>query len=158
MLPRSSGLCSKTFLMISTILAMGSLAGLSAAVAGEPQNETQFHADLPHAFQTAQHPKNHQTPLLLRFYQEFISPIDGDRCPMTPTCSQYAAQAFKKHGPVMGWIMTCDRLTRCGLHKEPALRLDPVADNDFWWFTAPNTADKSDQTDKAVSAFQEHTP
>ena len=47
---------------------------------------------------------------LLRLYQVFISPLDGDRCPMKPTCSQFSAQAIRKHGPFLGIIMTTDRL------------------------------------------------
>jgi hypothetical protein len=64
---------------------------------------------------------------------------------MYPSCSHYAARALKEHGPVMGWIMTCDRLLRCGrsetrlsprvrVHGRP-LTFDPVEANDFWWFT-----------------------
>lgn len=85
--------------------------------------------------------------LFIRFYQEHISPVDGDRCPMTPSCSEYARQAVQKHGPVMGWIMACDRLMRCGrdeVRLSPARTVngqrytrDPVAANDFWWFTPP---------------------
>jgi hypothetical protein len=64
---------------------------------------------------------------------------------MYPSCSGYAAQALKKHGPVMGWIMTCDRLLRCGRSDtrlaprvrfhDRTLTFDPVEANDFWWFT-----------------------
>ena len=80
----------------------------------------------------------------IRFFQDHISAVDGDRCPMNPSCSQYAARAMKKHGPVMGWIMACDRLVRCGRDEawvSPHVRIkgrdyiqDPVAANDFWWF------------------------
>ena len=83
----------------------------------------------------------------VRFYQDHISPVDGDRCPMHPSCSEYARQAIQKHGPVLGWIMACDRLIRCGrdevrlapirmVNTQPHT-LDPVAANDFWWFTPP---------------------
>lgn len=79
------------------------------------------------------------------FYQSHISPADGDRCPMVPSCSAYAARAVEKHGLLLGWIMACDRLTRCG-RDEAALSdkieidkktyvLDTVEDNDFWWFS-----------------------
>lgn len=81
---------------------------------------------------------------LFRFYQEHISVADGNRCAMAPSCSRYSLQAFEKHGPIMGWIMTCDRLIRCGrddvtispqimVNHQP-LSYDPVAANDFWWF------------------------
>jgi len=82
--------------------------------------------------------------VLVRFYQDHLSGADGSRCPMTPSCSEYAAQAVEKHGPVMGWIMACDRILRCGrseMKLAPRVRiqgrsyvLDPVSGNDFWWF------------------------
>ncbi len=82
--------------------------------------------------------------IFIRFYQDHISAVDGARCPMTPSCSEYAARAMKKHGPVMGWIMACDRLVRCGrdeVNISPIIRRnnhtyvsDPVSANDFWWF------------------------
>lgn len=72
-----------------------------------------------------------------------ISPVDGDRCSMVPSCSDYALQAIEKHGFLMGWIMGCDRLMRCGhdelYRSETLVRggevycVDPVSNNDFWW-------------------------
>lgn len=80
----------------------------------------------------------------INFYQKYISPIDGDRCPMHPSCSRYAADAIKKHGFFTGWIMTSDRLVRCGrdtCKNAPVITIDnenyyydPVEANDFWWF------------------------
>ena len=80
---------------------------------------------------------------VLHFYQKHLSPVDGDRCSMYPTCSGYAAEALKKHGFAVGWIMTCDRLVRCGrdeMKRSPMVTVnnrprcyDPVAANDFWW-------------------------
>lgn len=83
---------------------------------------------------------------VIRFYRTVISPADGSRCPMYPTCSTYARQVFEKHGPILGWIMTCDRLVRCGRDEarlSPHIAVesgkavyDPVEANDFWWFEA----------------------
>jgi len=83
------------------------------------------------------------SPYPIDVFQRYISPVDGDRCPMHPSCSGYAAEAVKKHGPVMGWIMACDRLLRCGrdeVRLSPMIRVngrnrthDPVERNDFWW-------------------------
>ena len=82
-------------------------------------------------------------PFLLCFYKTYISPADGDRCPMDPGCSLYGARAFEKHGILMGWVMACDRLLRCGRDEmdvsPPIIRngkqycYDPVSANDFWW-------------------------
>ena len=51
-------------------------------------------------------------PLLnfVKFFRDTISPIDGSRCSMYPTCSQYSVESFKKHGVFLGWLLTCDRL------------------------------------------------
>ncbi|MFN2356922.1 MAG: membrane protein insertion efficiency factor YidD [Desulfotignum sp.] len=84
---------------------------------------------------------------IIRFYQDHISGANGSRCPMSPSCSEYAAQALEKHGPVMGWIMVFDRVMRCGRSETrlaPQKRIngerkshDPVSANDFWWFKPP---------------------
>ena len=102
---------------------------LPPAVAGDPKNPVTVESN----------------PVLkpLRLITGIISRADGDRCPMVPTCSAYSAQAIQKHGLLKGWIMTSDRLMRCGRDE---LRLsdtvlingrkrshDPVSNNDFWW-------------------------
>lgn len=78
----------------------------------------------------------------IKFYQDYISRVDGDRCPMHPTCSQYCTEAFKKHGTFLGWIMCSDRLIRCGRDEKKLSdpvwidgqkrSYDPVSNNDFW--------------------------
>ena len=88
--------------------------------------------------------QNHDENFLLHFYQKHISVVDGNRCAMYPSCSRYAATAFQKHGLIMGWIMACDRLVRCGRDEADIARHiivnnhelihDPVEANDFWWF------------------------
>lgn len=81
-------------------------------------------------------------PFAIKIYQKYISGIDGDRCSMYPSCSHYSSQAIKTHGWFKGWIMTCDRLIRCGRDESkfshPVMvngRLhtyDPVDRNDIW--------------------------
>lgn len=90
---------------------------------------------------------------VIKFYQAHISGIDGNRCPMYPSCSQYSAQAIQKHGFGLGWIMACDRLLRCGrdeVRLSPHVRVngrelifDPVSANDFWWFSPKPSAVKN---------------
>lgn len=85
--------------------------------------------------------------MFVRFYQDHISGADGSRCPMTPSCSEYAARALKKHGPLLGWVMACDRILRCGRNEVSLVpekwingrshAYDPVSANDFWWFEEP---------------------
>ena len=51
--------------------------------------------------------------MLIRFYQVCISPLKPASCRFTPTCSQYGLQAFRKHGPIKGLILTTWRILRC---------------------------------------------
>ncbi len=79
---------------------------------------------------------------VMGFYSKYISAVDGDRCSMYPNCSLYSAQAFRKHGAVIGAVMTADRLIHeadeSGLAPKVnvngrVLNYDPVSNNDFWW-------------------------
>lgn len=81
---------------------------------------------------------------LIELYQRYISPIDGKSCPSYPSCSNYCKQAIRKHGVIMGWLMTVDRLIHEGRHEIEVSPLifkdgkwkiyDPVENNDFWWY------------------------
>ena len=51
--------------------------------------------------------------LLIEFYRRCISPLKPPSCRFTPTCSQYALEAFRKHGPFKGLYLTIRRLLRC---------------------------------------------
>ena len=50
---------------------------------------------------------------LIRFYQICISPLKPPSCRFTPTCSQYALEAFRKHGPFKGLYLAVKRILRC---------------------------------------------
>ena len=79
----------------------------------------------------------------VKFYQYAISPVIGSRCSMYPSCSNYSLLVIKKHGGLIGFAMTVDRL----MHEAEELRsgplieedngrylvYDPVENNDFWW-------------------------
>lgn len=78
----------------------------------------------------------------LVLFQVLVSPGDGPRCGMFPTCSAYARGAVRKHGPLLGTFMAADRLMRDNgdargyplIERYGRLRLfDPVEANDFWW-------------------------
>lgn len=49
----------------------------------------------------------------IRFYQRFISPLTPPTCRFTPTCSNYAIQAIRKHGPFKGLALAVWRIMRC---------------------------------------------
>ena len=62
--------------------------------------------------------------LPIRFYRHFISPFTPASCRFTPTCSQYAVEALRKHGPLRGSWLTLRRLLRC--HPLGGSGYDPV--------------------------------
>ena len=47
------------------------------------------------------------------FYQTCISPFTPPTCRFTPTCSEYAKQALRKHGPIKGLYLAVWRILRC---------------------------------------------
>lgn len=61
---------------------------------------------------------------LIRFYQVCISPLKPPTCRFTPTCSQYALEAFRRHGPFKGLYLAVRRLLRC--HPWGGSGYDPV--------------------------------
>ncbi|MDR3107051.1 MAG: membrane protein insertion efficiency factor YidD [Bifidobacteriaceae bacterium] len=50
---------------------------------------------------------------MLRGYQRWVSPLFGPRCRFYPSCSAYAIEALRKHGPAKGAGLTLWRLVRC---------------------------------------------
>ncbi|MFA5443388.1 MAG: membrane protein insertion efficiency factor YidD [Bacteroidales bacterium] len=51
--------------------------------------------------------------LLVKCYQICISPFTPPSCRFTPTCSQYALEALRKHGPLKGLYLAVWRFLRC---------------------------------------------
>lgn len=62
--------------------------------------------------------------MLVRGYQVAISPLLPPACRYTPTCSQYAIEALRRHGALKGGWLTLRRLGRC--HPFRAGGHDPV--------------------------------
>ena len=114
---------------------------------------TQAHAVLPHCRELHRRTSSSSTAppervglfrstfwLGLRFYQVAISPADGSSCTMYPSCSQYAIEAIRQDGPILGTWMTAARLTRN--HSDPhvprcrgngrTFAYNPPRD-DAWW-------------------------
>ncbi|MCL2727767.1 MAG: membrane protein insertion efficiency factor YidD [Bacteroidales bacterium] len=50
---------------------------------------------------------------LIKFYQYCISPFIPKSCRFSPSCSVYALEALKKHGPVKGLFLAIRRIVRC---------------------------------------------
>lgn len=68
--------------------------------------------------------------LPIRFYRMAISPLLPPSCRFTPTCSQYAIEAIRKHGPLKGFYLAVRRLLRC--HPWGGCGYDPVPENFHW--------------------------
>lgn len=62
--------------------------------------------------------------LPISFYQRCISPLTPPACRFTPTCSQYAVEAIRKHGPFKGFWLAVKRISRC--HPWGGSGYDPV--------------------------------
>ncbi len=50
---------------------------------------------------------------LIRFYQITLSVFLGQHCRFSPTCSNYAIEALKRHGAVRGTILSSKRICKC---------------------------------------------
>ncbi len=61
---------------------------------------------------------------LVYFYKYAISPLTPASCRHTPTCSEYAVQAIKMHGPFRGFVLAARRISKC--HPWGTHGYDPV--------------------------------
>ena len=61
---------------------------------------------------------------VIRAYKVLISPYFAGSCRFLPTCADYAAEAFARHGVAHGAWLTAKRLARC--HPLCAAGHDPV--------------------------------
>tara|TARA_Y100000815_G_C12865814_1_gene320823 strand:- start:68 stop:328 length:261 start_codon:yes stop_codon:yes gene_type:complete len=64
---------------------------------------------------------------LIFAYRATLSPLIGGQCRFTPTCSQYALEAVRAHGPLRGARLAARRILRChpfskGGYDPPPLR------------------------------------
>jgi len=50
---------------------------------------------------------------IINLYQIFLSPIIGNRCRFTPSCSKYMSDSIKRYGPISGGLLGLKRLLRC---------------------------------------------
>lgn len=62
--------------------------------------------------------------VLLRGYQLLISPVLGNHCRYSPSCSEYCKQAIEIYGTVQGLLLGSKRLLRC--HPWHVGGYDPV--------------------------------
>jgi putative membrane protein insertion efficiency factor len=62
--------------------------------------------------------------LPIKLYQKCISPFTPPMCRFQPTCSHYAVEAIRKHGPFKGFWLAVKRILRC--HPWGGSGYDPV--------------------------------
>jgi uncharacterized protein len=60
-------------------------------------------------------------------YKTFISSQDHMSCVFTPSCSEYAVEAVRRQGMLIGLINTFDRLTRCNGLRAKDYPVDQVS-------------------------------
>lgn len=94
------------------------------------------------------------------FYQHYLNHLWGQSCAYYPSCSNYALLAIRKHGAVIGTVITFDRLqheanearTSPLILTEGQIKVyDPLENNDYWWYMKPGSepiapADKEKKT------------
>lgn len=64
--------------------------------------------------------------MLIRVYRYCLSPLLGPRCRHLPSCSDYAEDAIRRHGPARGAWLAIKRIGRC--HPWGTSGYDPVPD------------------------------
>ena len=79
--------------------------------------------------------------ILLRLYKLAISPYLGRNCRFHPSCSEYAAEAISRHGPLKGFVMSGRRLCKC--HPWHAGGYDPVPEQSARTNRTPDSASAS---------------
>ena len=62
--------------------------------------------------------------VLIRVYRWTLSPLLGPSCRFEPSCSAYAEEAIRLHGPARGGWLMIRRLARC--HPFCRGGIDPV--------------------------------
>jgi uncharacterized protein len=61
---------------------------------------------------------------MIRGYQLLLSPVLGNNCRFSPTCSTYAIEAIQAHGLLRGAWLAMRRIARC--HPWGGAGHDPV--------------------------------
>ncbi|MDH5517027.1 MAG: membrane protein insertion efficiency factor YidD [Gammaproteobacteria bacterium] len=64
---------------------------------------------------------------IIRAYQIVLSPVFGQHCRFTPSCSNYAIEALQKHGILRGSWLASKRLLSCHPWHEGGY--DPVPEH-----------------------------
>lgn len=87
---------------------------------------------------------------LVLLYRYTISPLLGNNCRYTPSCSEYAMEALQLHGPLKGGWLTLKRLGRCHPFSHQH-GWDPVPGSESTQQTG-----RRQRTDKQTCTHQHH--
>lgn len=71
------------------------------------------------------------TTKLIRAYAYLVSPLLGNNCRFSPTCSAYMIQAIDKHGVLKGLVLGIVRLSKCHPWNHDA-HDNPVPEHVAW--------------------------
>ncbi len=103
---------------------------------------------VPAASEAAPEPSESRNPGLwfALLFRNYISAVDGDRCPSIPTCSSYSAEVFRRHGFIKGWLMTVDRLIHEAdegdysplVYRDGRIRILDSPESNYIWRTNEN--------------------
>ncbi len=63
--------------------------------------------------------------VLVRCYQGMLRPFLAGSCRFYPSCSEYAIEAFRLHGPLRGLMLSSRRVMRCHPLSSGGLDLVP---------------------------------
>lgn len=151
--------------LLALLLAVPAIAGADSAAVRWPDGPSPPEPVAADAGRAAAAPTSNPVALpflwMLRGYGAFISPLDGTRCGMYPTCSAYAAQAVRRHGPLVGGMLAADRLLHegaAGPEDYPVIERfgrrfihDPVSGND-WMFRRRDASGASPSPSSAAPA------
>jgi len=70
---------------------------------------------------------------LITLYRFTLSSILGRRCRYLPTCSEYAAEAIRKHGAWRGSWLAFGRIVRCNPWGGEGFDPVPESTQGRWW-------------------------
>jgi putative component of membrane protein insertase Oxa1/YidC/SpoIIIJ protein YidD len=135
----------KRIIVLCAVMLLGSMcSGSFAETSFTPWDFTRQEAEITTGKQNDSDNRYVRLPAsVIGTIWKLISAVDGDRCPMFPTWSAYSTEAFRKHGYLVGAVMTADRLIHEADESGIAPRVDvggrirsfdPVSQNDFWWY------------------------
>ena len=71
-----------------------------------------LHQDYAKPLRESENEINITISTVFLFYKTFISSQDMPTCIFTPSCSEYAVEAFQKKGLFIGWLSRCHGLVK----------------------------------------------